>query len=187
MILPIYAYGQPVLKQKSVEIKPDYPNLKSLIANMWETMYYASGVGIAAPQIGLAIRLFVIDSTQSENEERVGFVGFKRIFINAKRIEPDKGDKNAQEEGCLSIPGIRGEVTRASILHLEWLDENFEKHSETFDGLNARIIQHEYDHTEGILFTEHLTPIKRNLIRNKLENIRRGKIDADYKLKVVGR
>ena len=187
MILPVYAYGQPVLKQKAVEINPEYPNLKQLIANMWDTMYSANGVGIAAPQIGLPIRLFVIDSTQSENEERVGFVGFKRVFINAKRMVPDSGEKNSQEEGCLSIPGIRGEVARNSQLHLEWFDENFKKHSETFDGLNARIIQHEFDHIEGILFTEHLSAVKRNLIRNKLENIRRGKIDADYKLNVVGR
>lgn len=184
MLLPIYAYGQPVLKKVAENISPEYPNLKELIKNMWETMYEAHGVGLAAPQIGHSIRLFVIDTEQLEKEDNPDLVGFKKVFINAQKIE-EKGEKWSYEEGCLSIPNIRGEVLRKPLLTIRYLDENFVEHTQSFDGVNARVIQHEYDHIDGILFTDHLSPVKRTLIRNKLENIRRGKVNAEYRLKFV--
>lgn len=181
MILPIYAYGQPVLKQVAEEIPQDYPELQELIENMWETMYHASGVGLAAPQVGLSIRLFVIDTIQimDEGEEDQGI---KQVFINAQKIE-ERGEPWAYEEGCLSIPDVRGDVERQPTLRLRWLDENFEQHEQTFEGVNARVIQHEYDHIDGVLFIEHLKPVKKRLVRRKLEDIRKGKVKADYKLK----
>lgn len=184
MILPVYAYGQPVLKQIATAIDKDHPNLEQLIKNMWETMYDAAGVGLAAPQIGHSIRLFVIDTEQLEDDEKKpNFVGTKKVFINARKIE-ETGDKWAYEEGCLSIPNIRGEVTRQKKLTLRYLDENFKEHTDTFDEMNARVIQHEYDHLEGVLFVDYFTPVKRNLIRNKLENIKRGKVkDLEYRMK----
>ncbi len=184
MILPIFAYGQPVLKKVADNITPDYPHLKELISNMWDTMYDAHGVGIAAPQIGLSIRLFVIDTEQIEKEENPDHVGFKKVFINAQVLD-EKGEKWSYEEGCLSIPNIRGEVLRQPELTIQYLDDNFEEHTETFNGINARVIQHEYDHIQGILFTDRLSPVKRTLIRNKLENIRKGKTNADYKMKFL--
>ena len=184
MLLPIYAYGQPILKKVAEDIKPNHPNLDVLLKNMWETMYDAHGVGLAAPQIGHSIRLFVIDTEQLEKDEKPGHIGFKKVFINAHKVE-ETGDKWSYEEGCLSIPNIRGEVLRKPILKIRFLDENFVEHVETFDGINARVVQHEYDHLDGILFTDHLSPIKRTLIKNKLENIRRGKASADYKIKFM--
>ncbi len=184
MLLPIYAYGQPVLKKVGEDITPQYPNLQNLISNMWDTMYDAHGVGLAAPQIGQAIRLFIIDTVQLEKDENPGFVGFKKVFINAHKVE-ETGEKWSYEEGCLSVPDIRGEVLRKPILKLRYLDENFVEHTETFDGVNARVVQHEYDHIDGILFTDHMNAIKRTLIRNKLENIRRGKVKAEYRMKFV--
>ena len=184
MLLPIYAYGQPVLKKVADDITPDYANLAELIKNMWDTMYDAHGVGLAAPQIGLPIRLFIIDSEQIEKDDNPTHVGFKKIFINAHKIE-ETGNRWAYEEGCLSVPNIRGEVQRQSKLRLRYLDENFVEHIETFDGLNARVVQHEYDHIDGIMFIEYLSPVKRTLIRNKLENIRRGKVSVEYKMKFV--
>lgn len=182
MILPIFAYGQPVLKKKAENIDKDYPNLQELIKNMWDTMYEAHGVGLAAPQIGLSIRLFVIDTIQIEKDEKPDHIGFKKVFINAEKLD-ENGEKWAYEEGCLSIPNIRGEVMRQPNLKLRYFDENFVEHIEDFDGVNARVIQHEYDHIDGILFTDLLTPVKRTLIRNKLENIRKGKTGAEYKMK----
>lgn len=182
MILPIFAYGQPVLKKVAEDISPEYPNLKDLISNMWDTMYDAHGVGIAAPQIGLSIRLFVIDTEQIEKEENPDHIGFKKVFINAHKMD-EVGEKWSYEEGCLSIPNIRGEVMRQPLLKIRYLDEDFVEHIEEFKGINARVIQHEYDHIDGVLFTDRLSPVKRTLIRNKLENIRRGKVNADYKMK----
>ena len=181
MILPIYAYGQPVLRQVAQEIDQDYPKLQELIANMWETMYNAKGVGLAAPQVGLSIRLFVVDTEQvmEEGEEEKGI---KQVFINAQKVE-ESGEPWAYEEGCLSIPDIHGDVERQPTLRLRWLDENFEPHEQTFDGVNARVIQHEYDHIDGVLFVEHLKPVKKRLVRRKLDDIRKGKIKAAYKLK----
>ncbi|MDZ7877540.1 MAG: peptide deformylase [Saprospiraceae bacterium] len=184
MILPIYAYGQPVLKKVAEDIAPEYPNLKEFIQNMWDTMYDAHGVGLAAPQVGASIRLFIIDSEQIEKEDEPTHVGFKRVFINAHKVE-ETGNRWSYEEGCLSIPNIRGEVMRKSVLTLRYMDENFEERTETFSGVNARVIQHEYDHIDGILFTEYLSPVKRTLIKGKLENIRRGKTKAEYKMKFV--
>lgn len=182
MLLPIYAYGHPVLKKKAEDITPDHPNLNELIENMWTTMYEAHGVGLAAPQIGQSIRLFVIDSEQIEKEKNPTHVGFKKVFINAQKVE-ETGSPWKYEEGCLSVPDIRGEVNRPPKLKIRFFDENFVAHVESFDGLNARVIQHEYDHIEGILFTEYLSPVKRTLIRGKLEKIRIGKVKTEYKMK----
>lgn len=181
MILPIYAYGQPVLKKVADPIDRDYENLDELIANMWETMYHAQGVGLAAPQIGLSIRLFVIDTVQmmEEGEEDQGI---KQVFINAEKIE-EAGEPWSYEEGCLSIPDVRGDVERLPQLRLRYQDENWETREKVFNGVNARVIQHEYDHIDGILFTEHLKPIKRRLIKRKLENIRKGNCRSDYRIK----
>ena len=183
MILPIYAYGQPVLKKVAEDIGQDFPDLDKLIANMWETMYNAQGVGLAAPQIGLPIRLFLVDTTQADEDGKPS-TGIKKVFINAQKVE-EGGDPWPYEEGCLSIPDIRGDVHRLAQLRLKYMDENFEEKEEVFTGINARVIQHEYDHIDGILFTEHLKPVKKKLIRRKLENIRKGKINPDYKMKFV--
>ncbi len=181
MILPIFAFGQPVLKKVAQPIDKDYPDLEQLIANMWETMYHAQGVGLAAPQIGLPIRLFVVDSEQMMEEKDEG-KGVKQVFINAQKIE-EGGDPWDFEEGCLSIPDVRGDVNRPAQLRLRYLDENFNEHEELFTGMNARVIQHEYDHIDGILFTELLKPIKRRLVKRKLENIRKGNVNPEYKMK----
>jgi peptide deformylase len=183
MILPIYAYGQPVLKKVAAPITTDYPELSTLIANMWETMEHADGVGLAAPQIGLSIRLFVADTTllkkEKDSEETKGF---RKVFINAQMLD-EKGEVKPFEEGCLSIPHIRGDVERKSIIHLRWQDEQFETHEATFEGVDARVIQHEYDHIQGILFTEHLKPLRRRMIQRRLDTIRDGKVSADYKMR----
>ena len=181
MILPIYGYGQPVLKKVGEEIPSDYPELATLIENMWETMYKAEGVGLAAPQIGLPIRLFIVDTKQTK-EEGEEEEGIKKVFINAQKIE-EAGDPWTYEEGCLSIPDVRGDVDRPPQLKLHYFDENFMEHTEVFTGIEARVIQHEYDHIDGILFTEHLKPIKRRLVKRKMENIRKGKVSVDYKMK----
>ena len=183
MILPVYAYGQPVLKKVAKPIEKNHPNLEALIENMWGTMYKAEGVGIAAPQVGKSIRLFVIDTIQVfEDDEETEEEGFKRVFINAEKIE-ETGEEWEYEEGCLSIPDIRGDVTRPRQLKMRWVDENFEPHEEIFNGINARVVQHEYDHLEGVLFTEKLKPLKKSLIKRKLSKIRKGKIKVDYKMK----
>ncbi|MBR9921403.1 MAG: peptide deformylase [Bacteroidetes bacterium] len=181
MILPIYAYGQPVLKREAEEIDADYPRLDKLIEDMWETMYHANGVGLAAPQIGKGIRLFLVDTVQTmeEGEEEKGI---KKVFINAEILE-EEGEAWTYEEGCLSIPQINGDVDRKPQIRMRYQDENFEEHEETFDGINARVIQHEYDHIEGVLFLDHLKPIKRKLIKRKLDNIRKGKITVDYRMR----
>lgn len=181
MILPVYAYGHPVLKKKAKEITKDHPNLDELLANMWETMYNAQGVGLAAPQVGLDIRIFLVDTqqTKDEGEEETGV---KQAFINAQVLE-ENGKNWAYEEGCLSIPHIRGDVERQEEVTIEYFDEQFEKHTKTFSGIEARVIQHEYDHIEGLLFTEKLKPLKRKLIQRKLDKIKNGKVRADYKMK----
>ncbi|WP_367393085.1 peptide deformylase [Lewinella sp. LCG006] len=183
MLLSVYAYGQPVLKKMGQPITAEYPNLEKLIADMWETMYHANGVGLAAPQIGKAIRLFVVDTVQMMEEGKEAD-GLKKVFINAEKIE-ESGEEWAYEEGCLSIPDVRGDVERPENIRLRWVDENFVEHEATFSGLNARVIQHEYDHTDGKLFTEYLKPIKKRLIQRKLENIKKGKVSADYRMKFV--
>lgn len=185
MILPIYTYGQPVLRKKAAAIDQDYEDLATLIADMWETMYRAKGVGLAAPQIGRSIRLFVVDTTQLEDEER-DFKGIKQVFINAEKVAED-GTLWEYEEGCLSIPKIRADIERPGMIRLRYLDEKFELHDEIFDGVTARVIQHEYDHIEGILFTERIKPIRRRLIRRKLDNLLKGDVEADYPVKALRR
>ncbi|MCG2431268.1 peptide deformylase [Aequorivita xiaoshiensis] len=188
MILPIVAYGDPVLRKETEEITKDYPNLKEVIENMFETMYEARGIGLAAPQVNLPIRLFIVDATPFEDdedltEEEQKYVStFKKVFINARILE-ESGDEWAFNEGCLSIPDVREDVFRQPEIVMEYYDENFKKHKESFKGMVARIIQHEYDHIEGILFTDKLSPLKRRLIKSKLTNISKGKINIDYRMK----
>ncbi|MDP5229043.1 MAG: peptide deformylase [Cellulophaga sp.] len=188
MILPIIAYGDPVLRKVGNNISQDYPKLDVLIENMWETMYNASGVGLAAPQIGLPIRLFVIDTTPfSEDEdlspeEQKALNGFKKVFVNAK-IEEETGEEWAFNEGCLSIPDVREDVKRNETIKITYLDENFNEKSDTYSGLLARVIQHEYDHIEGVLFTDKLSSLKKRLIKNRLSNISKGKINVDYRMR----
>ncbi|SOC81307.1 peptide deformylase [Salinimicrobium sediminis] len=188
MVLPITAYGDPVLRKKAKDIEQDYPNLKELIQNMWDTMYGAYGVGLAAPQVGLPIRIFLVDTSPfAEDEEltekeKKELESLKKVFINATILE-DMGDEWAFNEGCLSIPDIREDVFRKPKIKIEYFDEDFNKHTEEYDGLAARVIQHEYDHIEGILFTDKLSSLKKRLIKGKLANISKGKIQVDYRMK----
>lgn len=188
MILPIIAYGDPVLRKMGKDITDEYPNLDALLENMFETMYEARGIGLAAPQIGLPIRIFIVDATPFEDdedlseEERKFLSTFKQVFINAKIIN-ETGDEWAFNEGCLSIPDIREDVFRNETIKIEFLDENFQKHTKQFNGIAARIIQHEYDHIEGILFTDKLSSLKKRLIKGKLSNISKGKIKIDYRMR----
>ncbi|WP_100612546.1 peptide deformylase [Confluentibacter lentus] len=187
MILPIVAYGDPVLKKKAEDISKDYPNLDALLINMFETMYNAFGVGLAAPQIGLPIRLFLVDTAPFSDEdlseeEQMKLKVFKRVFINAKILN-EEGQEWAFNEGCLSIPDVREDVLRKPIITVEYFDENFKKHTEVFDGLIARVIQHEYDHIEGVLFTDKLSGLKKRLIKGKLNKISKGEIDVDYRMR----
>lgn len=183
MILPVYAYGQPVLKRKAVNVAEDDATLPKLLEDMWETMYHASGVGLAAPQIGKGIRLFLVDTIQVM-EEGDEADGIKQAFINAEVLD-EEGEAWAYEEGCLSIPNIRGDVERLSQITIRYRDENFVQHTKVFDGINARVIQHEYDHIEGKLFVDKLKPLKKKLIGRKLDQIKKGKVKADYRLKFV--
>lgn len=188
MVLPIVAYGDPVLRKEAEEITKDYPQLDIFIENMFETMYQARGIGLAAPQVGEAIRLFIVDATIFEDDEELSeeereFVStYKRIFINPRILE-ESGDEWAFNEGCLSIPDVREDVFRQPDIVIEYVDENFKKHKETLSGIVARIVQHEYDHIEGVLFTDKLSPLKKRLIKGKLENISKGKIDVDYRMR----
>ena len=188
MILPIIAYGDPVLRKTGKDITNEYPNLDALLENMFETMYEARGIGLAAPQVGVPIRIFIVDATPFEEDEELteeerGFLStFKQVFINAKIIE-ETGDEWAFNEGCLSIPDIREDVFRNDTIKIEYLDENFEKYTKKFDGIVARIIQHEYDHIEGVLFTDKLSALKKRLIKGKLSNISKGKIKVDYRMR----
>lgn len=181
MVLPIFAYGQKVLKKKAVDITPNQEGIEELIDNMWETMYNAKGIGLAAPQIGKSLRIFLVDTKQVEDEES-DLEGIKEVFINAEMIE-ENGEEKPYEEGCLSIPDIRGDVIRPSKIVIKYLDKNFKAVEKSFDGINARVIQHEYDHIEGKLFTERLQPLRKRLIKRKLENIRKGNIAVDYRMK----
>lgn len=179
MIFPIVLYGDPVLKKKAKDIARGDETVKEFVANMYDTMYAAQGVGLAAPQIGHSLRLFVIDTTPMEEEEEEGL---KMAFINPVMIE-ELGEEWLFEEGCLSIPGIRADVNRKSTITIKYFDENWDEHTETFDGMKARVIQHEYDHIEGKLFTDYLTPFKKRLIKGKLANISKGKTDAEYRVR----
>ncbi len=188
MILPIVAYGDPVLRKVAVAIDGEFPDLEKLINNMKETMYNASGVGLAAPQIGKAIRLFLIDASpfaeddDLSEEERTVLKSFNRVFINPKILE-EEGEEWLFNEGCLSIPEVREDVSRQPKITIEYQDENFTIHTETLEGLAARVFQHEYDHIEGILFTDKLSTLKKRIIKKKLENISKGKISADYRMR----
>ena len=191
MILPIVAYGHPVLRKIAEPINSDYPGLEKLVADMWETMYASNGVGLAAPQINRNIRLFVVDTEQmfrgmdeKEKAEFPGDEGLKAVFINA-RIEELEGEEWAYNEGCLSIPKIREDIYRQESVTITFEDENFETHTRTFTGLTARVILHEYDHIEGILFIDRMKPLKRRMINRKLEKIKKGEVDVDHPMRFV--
>lgn len=188
MILPIVAYGHPILRKLCDDIEPNYVGLEKLIADMWETMYYSHGMGIAAPQINKSIRLFVIDTMQvyekSDEDERAQFEGEggkKIVFINAKILELT-GKQWVCDEGCLSLPGFREEVSRESVVTIEYFDETFTKKTETYKGLNARVILHEYDHIEGKLFIDRVSPFRKKLLKKKLDDIAAGRVKAGYKM-----
>ena len=188
MILPIIAYGDPVLRKLGKSIDKKYPALESLLENMFETMYGAKGIGLAAPQIGLPIRIFIVDATpfkdaeELELEERNFLSTFKQVIINAQIID-ETGDEWVFNEGCLSIPDVREDVFRNETIKIEYLDEKFKKHTKEFSGIAARIIQHEYDHIQGILFIDKLSSLKKRLIKGKLANISRGKVRIDYRMR----
>lgn len=188
MILPVVAYGSPVLKKKAKSITEEYLKFDELLENMWETMYGASGVGLAAPQIGLPIRVFLVDTTPFADdeaftpEEQELLARFKKTFINAEILE-EEGEEWAFSEGCLSIPGINEEVFRKPTVTIKYQDEKFNEFTETYDGLIARVIQHEYDHIEGVLFTDKLSSLKKRLIKSKLVNISKGKCSSDYRMR----
>ncbi|MEI8279413.1 MAG: peptide deformylase [Bacteroidota bacterium] len=188
MVLPIVAYGHPILRKVCEDISADYPELKKLIADMWETMYYSNGVGIAAPQINKPIRLFVIDTDQIlegfDDEDKRKYPNeksYKGVFINAQKIE-ESGDMWPYNEGCLSIPKIREDVHRQAKVRIRFMDEHFKEHEKEFDGITARVIQHEYDHIEGKLFIDYLPQLKKRLIKKKLDDISAGKVKMDYKM-----
>ena len=182
MKFPIIAYGDPILRKKATAIEPDeYPHIKGLIENMYETMYSARGVGLAAPQVGISMRLFVVDLASFEEDEPA-LKGFKRAFINAVILD-ETGEEWAFNEGCLSIPDIREDVYRKPTVTLSYYDEDWKHHEEAFSGMAARVIQHEYDHIEGKLFTDKLSPLKKRLIEKKLNDISKGIVDVDYRMK----
>lgn len=183
MILPIYLYGQPVLREVCEDIDQDYPNLDKLIANMFETMYNAEGIGLAAPQVGINKRIFVVD-LEPLAEDDARYAGFKKVFINAQIIEYT-GKNVKMEEGCLSIPGIHEAVEREETIRIQYYDENFVKYDEVYSDFFARCIQHEYDHIEGKLFVDKISPIRRQLVKKKLDNMVKGKISTFYKTKSV--
>ncbi len=184
MILPIYIYGQPVLRKVAEDVTPEYPELKTLIANMFETLDASNGVGLAAPQIGLAIRVVVID-LDVLSEEFPEYKGFRKAFINAHILEyDDESEKASSEEGCLSIPGISEKVTRPTRIHVKYLDEEMLEHDEWVEGYQARVMQHEFDHLEGTMFIDRLSPLRKNMIAGKLKNILKGKFRCSYRTKI---
>jgi peptide deformylase len=188
MILPVVAYGMPILREVAADITPDYPNLEQLIANMWETMYHSNGVGLAAPQVNKSIRLFTVDTVQifenMDEDEKAEYPredGIKETFINAHVVAYD-GAEWPYNEGCLSIPKIREDVLRTESLTIEYVNEKFEPQRKTFSGITGRVIMHEYDHIEGKLFIDYLTPLKRKLLKGKLTDISKGKVKTDYRM-----
>ncbi len=185
MILPIYLYGQPVLRKVTKDITPEYPGLKELIDNMFETMYNADGIGLAAPQVGLDIRLLVID-LEALSDMDPAFKGFKKTMINARILEADGEDKLV-EEGCLSLPGIHENVYRKNHIRIQYYDADFVAHEEEFEGYFARVIQHEFDHLEGKMFVDHLAGIRKQLIKSKLNNLIKGKVSCSYRVKALGK
>ena len=184
MILPIYIYGQPVLRKVAEDVTPEYPELKTLIANMFETLDASNGVGLAAPQIGLTIRVVVID-LDVLSEEFPEYKGFRKAFINAHILEyDDESEKASSEEGCLSIPGISEKATRPTRIHVMYLDEEMKEHDEWVEGYLARVMQHEFDHLEGTMFIDRLSPLRKNMIAGKLKNILKGKFRCSYRTKI---
>jgi len=185
MILPIYIYGHPVLRKVTEDIDPEnYPNLHALIENMFETMYHAEGVGLAAPQVGLTDRIFVVDLAPLASEEHPEFRDFKKVFINA-HITERSGEVAMVEEGCLSLPGIHEKVPREDKIRILYLDENLQPCDVIFEGYKARVIQHEYDHLDGILFVDKISPLRKRMIKSKLTNMEKGKVSCDYKIKTA--
>ena len=188
MVLPIVAYGNPVLRKVGIEITPDFPDLQKLIEDMWETMYNSKGVGLAAPQVNKNIRLFVMYSIQSienleddEKDDYPGDEGYKDVFIN-DQFQGIQGNEWPYNEGCLSIPKIREDILRKETISIDFLDESFIPHSKSFTGITARVILHEYDHIEGKLFIDYLKPLKKNLLKRKLNDISKGKVSVDYRM-----
>lgn len=187
MILPIRAFGDPILRKKGKEIGKDYPQLGELVENMFETMASANGIGLAAPQVGLDIRLFIVDVRPLAEDEDYAEIAdelkdFQKVFINAKILE-ETGEEWKFNEGCLSIPDVREDVKRKETITIEYFDENFHKHTETYSDIRARVIQHEYDHIEGILFTDHLSPLKKKMVKGKLVKISQGDVSVNYKMR----
>ena len=180
MILPVVAYGHSILKKVAHDIDSSFPDLKGFIDNMFETMYQSDGVGLAAPQVNQSIRLFIVDTTPFA-EKNPESVDFKRVFINAE-IYKQEGDEWSFNEGCLSFPGLREDIVRKPVIYMTYLDENFQSHDELFDGINARVIQHEYDHIEGIVFVDRMSSLKRMIIKGKLMDISKGKVEVAYKM-----
>lgn len=181
MILPIYAYGQPVLRKKAKPITKDYPELENLIQDMFETMYNAKGVGLAAPQIGKDIRLFVVDTVQLDKPDTKA-AGIKKVFINAEILD-EEGDLWSYEEGCLSIPDIHADIERQPRIRIRYMDENWDEHIEEFEKINARVIQHEHDHIDGILFIDRMKPLRKRLIKGKLEKIKKGEAEVGHPMR----
>ncbi len=182
MILPIYVYGSPVLKKKAEPVPADYPDLQALIANMWETMYNADGIGLAAPQVGKSIRLFIVDATSFEDDDPTA-KDFKRVFINPEFVE-FSDDEWAFNEGCLSLPKLHEDVKRPRKVRVKYFDENFQEHDEWLEGMPARVVQHENDHLEGILFVDHLAAIRKKLMSSRLQKMAKGEYSSGYKTKI---
>jgi len=180
MILPVVAFGNPVLKKAAQEVSPDHPGLKELIENMWDTMYPADGVGLAAPQVGHSLRIIVIDAS-GYAEKFPEADGFKKVLINA-RIYEEKGEEYSFNEGCLSFPGLREDIMRKPVIHIRYMDEHFQEHDERYDGVLARIIQHECDHIEGIVFVDRISSLKKMLLKSKLSDISKGNVEVAYKM-----
>ena len=186
MILPIYIYGQPVLRKVAEDITPDYPELKTLITNMWETLADSEGIGLAAPQVGLDIRLVVID-LDPLSEDLPEYKDFRQVYINAHIVEYDETNTDASEEGCLSLPAIHEKVIRPTHIRVQWMDENFQAHDEWIDGYLARVMQHEFDHLDGKMFIDRISPLRKQLIKSKLKALTQGRYRCGYKTKPVRR
>lgn len=186
MILPIYIYGQPVLRKVAEDITPDYPELKTLITNMWETLADSEGIGLAAPQVGLDIRLVVID-LDPLSEDFPEYKDFRQVYINAHIVEYDETNTDASEEGCLSLPAIHEKVIRPTRIRVQWMDENFQAHDEWIDGYLARVMQHEFDHLDGKMFIDRISPLRKQLIKSKLKALTQGRYRCGYKTKPVRR
>lgn len=186
MILPIYIYGQPVLRKLAEDITPDYPELKQLISDMWETLFQSEGIGLAAPQIGRDIRLVVIDLDPLA-EDMPEYKDFRKVYINAHIVEYDETSTTTSEEGCLSLPAIHEKVTRPARIRVQWMDENFEAHDEWIEGYLARVMQHEFDHLDGKMFIDRVSPLRRQLIKSKLKSLTLGRYRCGYKTKPVRR